>query len=132
MGKGSSASKKDKAKEYKAKGLREKHKAQRFERWVKRFVKQAEKGRIRVKKQERDFNTKKRIKTLTDKWTFGPIGHWVDEKFIEKIPAWMSKVIDKYEEYYNKKPKAKSAPIYDYQDRVVNGRVLKVKVKRIK
>ena len=107
MGKGSRSTKrKDKMKEYKLKGTRETHKARDFEKWIKKFVAQAKKGKIRTHIKD---GSGKKVKSTTDKWTFGPIGEVVDGKFKEKIPSWAERVIDKYSEYYKKEytPKKK-------------------------
>jgi len=101
-----STKRKDKMKDYKLKGIREIHKARDFEKWIKKFVKQAKKGKIRTYIKD---GSGKKVKSTTDKWTFGPLGVMIDGKFSERIPTWAERVIDKYSEYYKKEhvPKQK-------------------------
>jgi len=100
--KGSSAARKERYKQYKSTGKREKHKATRFENKIKEFIKQAEAGKIRTKKPTTVNGKLKWEKTTTDKWTFGPF---------KVIPNWMSPIIDRYKDHYKKDFKVKKKKI---------------------
>ena len=111
MGSSRSTRSKDKSKEYKAKGMRELHKARNFEKWVKKFVSQAKAGKIRTKRPITENGKLAWEKITTDQWTFGPFGKVVDGKFKENIPNWMTSVIQKYKEHYKKDHTPKKSKI---------------------
>jgi hypothetical protein len=107
-----SESKKKRFQEYKSNNLKDQHKASKFERRVRQLIKQAEKGKIRDTKPEYENGKVNWIKTLTNKWTFGPFGKIENKKFVEIIPNWMKPIIEKYQSYYKKEHTPKKVSTY--------------------
>ena len=129
-----SARSKDKYKEYKTSGKREAHKVARFERWIKSFIKQSKSSRgiyVSAKNKTDSDGVKSRISAeYKHTWTFGPFGKHKGGKFEEKIPTWMTPLVDKYKEYYNTEPKPKKIKARlkaQTEDKVINGKVVTVK-----
>jgi len=115
-----STNRKDKMKKYRANGIRDINKAIKFEKWVKRFVKQSEAGKIRIQKPVYEGHKITWKKETKNNWTFGPYGCLVKKEFVENIPEWMKPIIKKYSKYYKKEYIAKIKKVKESIKETIN------------
>jgi hypothetical protein len=104
MGKARSLKGKGKYLEYKQQGTRNKHKAVKFERWLRHMIKKAQQGKIRtyVMNSVVHEKAKRWVKAYKNTFAFGPF---------KIIPEWMKPLIEKYKKYYNTEHRVKAPKI---------------------